>query len=152
MSPEAAARAPGARRATSEPKRFDVLDAASLAERNRLRRSRQILALAGLILFGGLGAIAGTQSLVTSQQVTLDTARQQLASAITTEQQLQATRAQLEAPARILRLAERNLHMVQPAQVTYLVPVKAGPTLGTIDAPPHPRAGARQGHSATVRR
>ena len=67
--------------------------------------------------------VAAGQAFVSAQQVHLDRAQQQLATAVAKDQNLQLTRAQLESPTRILSFAEHELGMVVPSHVTYLVPV-----------------------------
>lgn len=137
MSRVASAAADNARREAVErpARRFAVLDRQSLAARSATRQARALGVLAGVVVAGALGLIAATQSLVASQQVRLDGARQQLATAVANEQQLQATRARLASPARVLQIAEADLRMVSPAQVIYLAPVPTGPTLGSMSAP-----------------
>lgn len=126
-----------ARRTTSRPEaarqgreQLTVLDARTLAERSRLRRARVIALVAGAVLAASLATVAIGQDLVASQQVRLDNARQQLAQSVADEQQLQLRRAQLESPARILQIAEHQLHMIAPSSVSYLAPVSIGATLG----------------------
>ncbi len=126
-----------ARRSTQRPEsarqerdQFTVLDARTLAERSRVRRARVIGLVAGAVLAASLATVAIGQDLVASQQVRLDNARQQLAQSIADEQQLQLRRAQLESPARILQIAEHQLHMIAPSSVNYLAPVSIGATLG----------------------
>lgn len=140
-------------------RRFAVLDRQTLAARRTSRRARVVAALAGLVVAGALGAVAASQSLVASQQVRLDGARQQLATAVAQQEQLLSTRARLAAPARVLQIAEADLHMVSPTQVTYLSPVPVGPTLGGRGPAVHTgatgtlqlAAPAKQHHRATSR-
>ena len=80
--------------------------------------------------------VAAGQAFVAAQQVHLDRAQQQLATAVAKDQNLQLTRAQLESPTRILSFAEHELGMVVPSHVTYLVPVdpnRSGAILGAED-------------------
>jgi hypothetical protein len=80
-----------------------------------------------LIIAGALLIVAAGNALVASQQVTLDAQNTALGSALRDAQNLQLARADLEAPNRILSIAEARLHMVRPPTVTYLVPVNPGP-------------------------
>lgn len=116
--------APGRRAGTgvggeSRPS-LSVLDRKALAERARRRRERLLLAVSGLLVTGALGLAAGAQGLVTSQQLHLDHLDQQIAAAIARTQSLELSRARLAAPSRVLDIAENQLHMVTPSQVTYL--------------------------------
>lgn len=101
---------------------LSVLDRKALLERLRQRRARLLLATSGLLVAGSLGAVAAAQGLVTSQQLRLDRIDQQIVQQIGQTQQLQVTRATLDAPSRVLRIAEHSLHMVAPSSVTYLTP------------------------------
>ena len=69
------------------------------------------------------------QNMLATQQIRLDALQQELASATQVNQNLLLNRAQLEAPARILQLAQRQLGMVTPKSVVYLTPVATGPTV-----------------------
>jgi hypothetical protein len=80
-----------------------------------------------VVIAGALLVVAAGNALVASQQVTLDSQNNQLSSALRNAQNLQLARADLEAPNRILSIAEARLHMVRPPTVTYLVPVNPGP-------------------------
>ncbi|MCU1489362.1 MAG: hypothetical protein JWM85_767 [Acidimicrobiaceae bacterium] len=114
----------------AEPRtRLEVLDARALRARSQRMQARLLMAGAGVLLAVAFGAVALVQSLVASEQLRIDSTRQQLAAAVTEQQQLQLSRAQLESPARVLALAEGRLHMVVPPSVTYLAPVATGPTL-----------------------
>ncbi len=93
-------------------------------ERRRLRRRREaIYTLAGLVVAAALLIVAAGQAFVAAQQVHLDRLEQQLATSVARAQNLQLARAKLESPSRILVIAERQLGMVVPKSVTYLVPV-----------------------------
>jgi hypothetical protein len=101
---------------------LSVLDRKALLERVRQRRVRLLLAASGLLVAGSLGTVAAAQGLVTSQQLRLDQIDQQIVQQIGRTQQLQVTRATLDAPSRVLGIAEHGLHMVTPSSVTYLTP------------------------------
>lgn len=142
-----AARPTTSRSEAAQREQFTVLDARALAERSRLRRARMSALVAGAVLAASLATVAIGQDLVASQQVRLDNARQQLAQSVAAEQQLQLRRAQLESPARILQIAEHELHMIAPSSVTYLAPVSIGSTLGGSPSQAKARS-ASQAHQA----
>jgi cell division protein FtsL len=80
-------------------------------------------AAAALVVAAALIVVAAGQAIVAAQQVHLDRLDRSLATAVARNENLQLTRAQLASPTRILTLAERELGMVVPKHVTYLVPV-----------------------------
>lgn len=92
-------------------------------------RARVMVVVAISMLVGGVFVIGMGQNLLGTQQIRLDYLQQQLASATQTNENLLLSRAQLEAPARILQLAEHRLGMVTPRSVIYLTPVTTGPTV-----------------------
>ncbi len=68
--------------------------------------------------------VAAAQAVVASRQIRIDDLRQQLATAVAANENLEVQRAALIAPARILSIAEHRLGMTSPKQITYLVPVQ----------------------------
>ncbi len=100
------------------------------------RRARAMLLLSGVIFIGGIFIIGFGQNRLATQQIELDNLQQQLNSATQHNADLLLTRAQLEAPARILQLAERRLGMVTPRSVVYLTPAATGPTVGSSGKEP----------------
>ncbi len=106
-----------------------VVDRRSLLERARRRQARVLVGLSGAVLAGALTIAAGGHALLVSEQYRADGLQASLASAIATQQSLQAERAYLETPSRILRLAKERFKMVTPAGVTYLPPVNPGETV-----------------------
>ena len=129
MSPATSARAQ-ATRAAAPARRpgsggraaLSVLDRKALLERARRRRARLLLVVSGLVLTGALGMVAAAQGVVTTQQLHLDRLDQQLAQAVAKTQTLEVTRARLDAPSRVLAVAEHRLHMATPPSITYLSP------------------------------
>ncbi|HXZ83147.1 MAG TPA: hypothetical protein VED84_05290 [Acidimicrobiales bacterium] len=105
-----------------------VVGPAGLERRRLRRRARATLAAAVTLVAGALFTVAAGQAFVAAQQVHLDRLAQQLATSVARDQNLQLTRAELESPSRILAIAERQLGMVVPRAVTYLVPVDPGRT------------------------
>jgi cell division protein FtsB len=123
----------GARKKPIEPK-FAVVHAKD--QRNRLTRGkvRAIVALASLLIAGTLLLVAAGQAMVASQQVRLDALTAELQSVVAKNQNLQVSKARLITPNRILEIAEHNLGMTSPPNVTYLAPVNPGLSLGDEQA------------------
>lgn len=93
----------------------------------RLRANRRQL-LVGLVIAGASAmclALVALHVLMAENQFTLDRLQQQSAVQQAHYEQLRLQVAHLEAPARIVRLAEGTLGMVQPASVTYLPAISA---------------------------
>ncbi|HVC24258.1 MAG TPA: hypothetical protein VND23_00745 [Acidimicrobiales bacterium] len=119
---------------------FRVLGPRELAERTRRRQVGRLAAVSAAVLAAALLSVAGAQALVAARQVRLDALQQELASAVTTNQSLQVSRATLESPSRIVSTAQRRLRMVSPGTVSYLAPVDPGPSVSagaaSIPIPP----------------
>jgi F0F1-type ATP synthase membrane subunit c/vacuolar-type H+-ATPase subunit K len=108
-----------------------VLDRASpraAAERAR-RRARLGYFACGLMLAASLLIVAVAQAMAGSAQVRLDVLRSEVSGAVSTDQSLALRAAELESPARILRIAEGRLDLVSPTSVSYLRPLPAGTTV-----------------------
>lgn len=123
---------PSPSKASSRPPRLRVLNAKQLREQHKIRRARIMIGFSALLFAGALLFVAAGQAVVVSQQLQLDNAQQQLATASSSNTNLQIERASLDSPARILQLAQHKLGMVTPKSVVYLVPVKVGPTVGSL--------------------
>ncbi len=128
----------GASRASTAPRideiperrhRLTVVPAHRVGPAVGRRRARAMLLLSAVLLVGGIFVIGMGQNLLGTQQIRLDYLQGQLASATQTNENLLLSRAQLEAPARILQLAEHRLGMITPRSVVYLTPVAPGPTV-----------------------
>ncbi|HVB06693.1 MAG TPA: hypothetical protein VNF07_10660 [Acidimicrobiales bacterium] len=125
---------PAEKEAPSARGRLAVVSARRLAARTQRRRARLIaLAAAAFVVVALLVVVTG-QALVASQQVRLDNLNASLASATAANENLQLQRAELTAPGALLKIAERSLHMVTPATVTYLTPVQPGVTVAEAAA------------------
>jgi len=96
-----------------------------------IRRTRLVTFGALAIIVAALLLVAIGSALVVSQQVRLDSAEQALAATSTENTNLQVQRAELASPTKVLEVAQTKLGMVTPKTVTYLVPVKIGPTVGS---------------------
>jgi cell division protein FtsB len=110
--------------------RLRAVSARALEERTRKRRARVMLVIAAALFTGALLAVVAGQAMVSSQQVRLANLNNQLTTVVQSNQDLQLTKAQLDAPGRILQIAEDKLHMVVPGQVHYLTPADPGPAVG----------------------
>lgn len=117
---------------------LDVLDRRHLLERARRRQARALLTLSALLVGVALVLAAAGHALLASDQVRADALSSTLSAAIATQQDEQTQRAQLEAPSRILSIAEHGLKMVTPASVTYLAPVDPGPSVAEAHGAPAP--------------
>jgi cell division protein FtsL len=161
MPEEHAGALPSSRAARARPA-LRVLSTADLARRRERRRARRLIGLSSIVVAGALGLVTAANSLVAADQVRADSLQSQVASAVSANQSLQLQKADLEAPARILSLAERHLDMIQPSSVTYLSPVTdtgpspnpATPAGGTTGRTGVPKAGAtwRASTSAAAKR
>lgn len=112
--------------------RLRVLNPRQMREHQKIRRARVMIGFSALLFAGALLFVAAGQAIVVSQQLRLDNEQGQLATATATNTNLQIERASLDSPARILQLAQHKLGMITPASVVYLVPVKVGPTVGSL--------------------
>jgi cell division protein FtsL len=104
--------------------------------RRRLGLTMVILSFAGLCL--GLVVL---HALIAENQFKLDRLQDQASVAQVQYEKLRLEVAQLEAPARIVSVAEGRLHMVQPGSVTYL------PAPATSSGAPEGARSARRGVS-----
>jgi cell division protein FtsL len=91
-----------------------------------------MIGFSAILFAGALLFVAAGQAIVVSQQLRLDNAQQELSTATATNTNLQIERASLDSPTRILQLAQHKLGMITPANVVYLVPIKVGPTVGSL--------------------
>jgi cell division protein FtsL len=113
------------------PRRLRLLGATQLHRHQHARRARIAVFGAAAIIVAALLVVAVGSAFVVSQQVELDSVQQALTSASNDNTNLQLQRAELASPTKILEVAQAKLGMVTPGSVTYLVPVKLGPTVGS---------------------
>lgn len=131
-TPGAHTRVPQAQRQHQEveaPRRLRVVSPRRINAARRRRQARALILVSITVIVGSIFVIGMGQNLLGTQQIRLDSLRQQLSAATLTNENLLLSRAQLEAPARILQLAEHRLGMVTPQSVVYLTPVKTGPSV-----------------------
>jgi hypothetical protein len=136
------------RRAKAKPAELGVLDRRHVLERARRRQARVLVALSASLVAVAFVLVAAGHALLASDQVAADTMNSNLAAAIATQQNDQLIRAELEAPSRILSIAESGLKMVTPASVTYLPPVNPGPSVAEAHGAPAPAAPSAATHQA----
>jgi len=97
---------------------------------SRLRANRRQL-LIGLVIAAGAAmclALVALHVLMAENQFGLDRLQQQVTAQQSVYEKLRLEVAELEAPARIIGLAEGRLGMAQPASVTYLPAISASGT------------------------
>jgi hypothetical protein len=100
-----------------------VLSTEDLARRIERRRARRLIGLSSIVVAGALGLVTAANSFVAVDQVRADSLQSDVAAATSINQSLQLRKAGLEAPSRILSIAERRLGMIEPTGVTYLTPI-----------------------------
>jgi len=122
--------------------RLDVVDRRLAASRSIQRRANVLRGLGVLFVVGALGVTAAAHTFVASDQQRIDTLQGQLTQALSEQQDLQLSRAELESPVRVLAIAQGQLGMVSPGSVLYLTPVDPGPSVA--------QAGADEARAASV--
>jgi cell division protein FtsL len=90
---------------------------------SRFRPAHRLAFVAATLLVGIFLLVAASQAVVADRQIRIDNLQQQLATSVAQNENLEVQRAALTAPTRIFRIAEHQLGMVAPSQVTYLSPV-----------------------------
>jgi cell division protein FtsB len=121
---------------TGRDRHLRVVEAPSLTPAQRRRRARAVLIAAGAGIAAIAFALVYLHVVLAQRQFRIDSLNSQLAQEQTTYQQLRLQVAQLDAPDHIISMAEGQLGMVQPANVTYLTPSAAIP-----GAPPSSTSG-----------
>ena len=122
----------GRARPASAPRRGAEHTARRQQATRRERRPALLLrGLGVLLVVGALGAAAAAHTMVASEQQQIDDLQGSVAQALVSQQTLQLQRAELEAPERVLHIAEHQLGMVLPPKVTYLSPVDPGPSVAS---------------------
>lgn len=110
-----------------------VLDRRHVLERARRRQARLLVLLSVVVVAAGLTIAALGHAMLAATQVRADALSSQVNRALTREQNLELSRAQLETPSRVLSFAEHKLKMVSPGGVSYLEPVSTGPTVLQVE-------------------
>lgn len=121
-----------------------VVDDRRLSRGSRRRRTRLVAVVAAVLATACLFGMAAFHAMLISGQVELDRLEQRVADQQARYERHRLEVASLEAPDRIVAVAQERLGMVPPEGVTYLSPsgVVAG---GTGDEPDDPDDGGRPG-------
>ena len=125
------ARDPSPKRARPE---LDVVDRRRTTSRPHRRQANILRGLGVLFIVGALAVTAAAHAFVASDQQRIDTLQSKLTQTLAEQQDLQLARAELESPARVLAIAERELGMISPQSVSYLAPVDPGPSVSQAGA------------------
>jgi cell division protein FtsB len=124
--------------------RLDVVERRRSESRSLRRQAKVLRALGVAFVVGALAVTAAAHTFVASDQQRIDALQTQLTETVAQQQDLQISRAELEAPVRVLNIAEHELGMVAPGSVSYLAPVNPGPSVRQSGAAAE-SAGARAG-------
>ena len=85
-----------------------------------IHQSTKLFATSLAILMSAMAMVIAFNSVLSSKQVKLDIIGQQLNKQVISNQNLNLEKADLQSPARILKIATTNLKMSYPSQITYL--------------------------------
>ncbi|HEV2768299.1 MAG TPA: hypothetical protein VGV63_11420 [Acidimicrobiales bacterium] len=140
---------PGARRPTAPSVRppLRLVDNARLRLALRQRRSRRLLVVAAVLVGASLLALAASHAMMISTQVRLDDLDQRVVEAQARHQALRLEVATLEAPDRVVSVAQERLGMVSPDTVTYLQ--AAAPAESAPEPPPAVASAGEAGELGT---
>ncbi len=137
--------APDARRAPRPQLR--LVDDARLQRAARQRRARRLAVTAAVMAGLVFMALAGSHAFLVTNQVRIDELQQRVDEAQARHQALRLQVATLEAPDRIVSVAQDDLGLVRPDEVTYLRPAARplpapASDLDDPQAPPAPEGAA----------
>lgn len=107
----------------SAPRRPDLRVVRPDERRRRVSPALGVVLTA--LLFTGLFALAGAHTLLVQGQLRLDSLDADLAVERARYQELRLQVAELEAPGRVVDVAQRRLGMIAPAELLYLTPPQA---------------------------
>lgn len=116
--------------------RLRVVPAGELSPRARRRRARAVAFLASIVAAAGLFGLVAFHVVLTQGQLQLDRLQDKAAAEQAQYDRNRLEVAELEAPERIVAVAQERLGMVPPPEVTYLSPT--GVTVGDRAARPAP--------------
>lgn len=126
--------------------RLRLVDDARLHRAARQRRARRLTVTAAVIAGLAFMALAGSHALLVTNQVRIDELQQRVDDAQARHQALRLQVATLEAPDRIVSVAQDDLGLVRPDEVTYLRPAARPLPAPTSDLdhaqPPAPEGAA----------
>ncbi len=122
VAPPLRAPRPGVRRPTAPAARppLRLVDDARLRPASRQRRARRLVVAAAVLVGASLLALAASHAMMVSTQVHLDDLERRVAEAQARHQALRLEVATLEAPDRVVSVAQERLGMAPPDTVTYL--------------------------------
>ena len=104
-----------------------VVERAELSAAARRRRRRLLVGGVGVLTALGLFAVVVVHVVLAQQQFQLAALTSRIAAARSVNDQLHLQVAQLQAPERVVSDAQKQLGMVSPPSMTYLVPGHRGP-------------------------
>lgn len=116
---------PRPRPAQPAPRRLRLVDDARVKAAHRRRRARLVVAAAAIAATGLLFALAAFNAMLVSGQGRLDELERHVADAQAEYSASRLRVAELEAPERIVQVAQRRLGMRLPDDVRYLTPSAA---------------------------
>ena len=125
-APRNAQRSPGYRPQHPSLPPLRVVRRRELTQEGERRRCRLLLGAAALIVVSTMFAAVGAHAMVAQEQFRLVQLQGELSNAQTARQQLQQSVVELSSPSRIVHVAETQLGMTPPQQITYLSPVPLG--------------------------
>jgi hypothetical protein len=137
---------------TSSPPDLRVYSAEDRLARSERRRARILLAMSAAVIAIAFLIVGAANIVVTSRQFHVDSLSSAVTAAVVENQDLQLQRAQLEAPQRIISIAEHRLGMVTPKSVTYLPAQPLPPAPGAGHASSHKSSAAKHGDLQPGRR
>lgn len=103
----------------------------------RRRRSTAIPVLVGAaVVFLGMFAVAGMHAFLIDGQIELDALQREVASESEAVERLRLAVAELEAPDRILSVAQERLGMQEPGEIGYVLPEGSADSASLLRVPP----------------
>ncbi len=102
--------------------------------REAISKSRKLFVASLVLVVFSMSCVIAFNALVSSRQIQLDMAQQQLGKAVIVNQNLNTEKAVLNSPARIVKLAQNQLKMSDPTAKASLRAVN--PYLGAVRALP----------------
>lgn len=124
-----------------------LVDDRRLQVASRRRSARALLVVTGLLVIASLFGVVVFHAVLVSGQGRLDGLQQQVAEEQSRYQALRLEVAELEAPGRIVEVAQGRLGMVSPSEIRYLTPVP----LSTATPDPEPASASASAPWATIK-
>jgi cell division protein FtsL len=108
------------------------------ATRSKPRSGNRLLVLAAILVIGSLMAVVVADDVIAQDQVSLSSAQQQVATLTNTHRELQIAVSLQQAPQTVVKMAEGQLGMVPPGQITDLPEVSLSTPLPVPNTTPIP--------------